>query len=186
MSGFRSKIGTVGNTIAVIAAGLSAVSCSRPTVPSDPGVALVAREPTPESVYPVMVRQRNLESQVVAEINHFRAQHGRAPFARHRGLDGLAEDHSRRMAGQGTMSHAGFSKRVERARGRYGMNRTAENVMWGSGYAESTLAQTIVKGWIESGGHRKNLLRANTRIGIGIARGSDGSVWATQLSARTD
>ncbi len=185
MSGFRKQIGTAGNKIAAIALGLLAVSCSRPAVPSKPDVALVAMEPTSAPEFPATVQQGDLESQMVAEINRFRVQHGRAPFARHRGLEALALDHSEKMAHRRKMSHEGFSMRSDRAERRYGLIWTAENVMWGTGYAEESLAQTIVEGWIESGGHRKNLLRENTRIGVGIARGADGSVWATQLSARS-
>ena len=82
------------------------------------------------------------------------------------------------------MSHHGFPERAQRAESRFGLVWTAENVIWGYGYEEGRLADTIVNSWIESGGHRKNLLRDNTYLGIGIVRGAGGSVWATQLSGR--
>lgn len=82
------------------------------------------------------------------------------------------------------MSHQGFAERAQPAESRFGIAWTAENVMWGYGYEEGHLADTIVNSWIESGGHRKNLLRDNTCLGIGIVRGAGGSVWATQLSGR--
>jgi uncharacterized protein YkwD len=183
ISGIFDKIGTVGKQLALGVTVSLAVCCSPPTVPAEPGVALVARDPSPAPEIPVHVQRGGLEGRVVAEINSFRARHGRAPFRQNSILQRLEAAHSEEMARRQKMSHAGFPKRAERA-GRSGLVWTAENVMWGYGYAEATLAETIVKSWINSGGHCKNLLRENTEIGVGLARGAHGSIWATQLSAR--
>jgi uncharacterized protein YkwD len=121
---------------------------------------------------------------VVAGINEFRAVRGRGALVRHGGLDALAQDHAEAMMDRRRLSHDGFARRAREAQSRYGLTRMAENVMWGIGYGEEGLAERIVQEWVESKGHRENLLMANESIGVGIARGRDGSVWAAQLSAR--
>ena len=191
MSGKVHKIGTVGiQLLGLAAAGLLAVSCSPPAVPSRPDVALVHLDRTPleeslpstETISPMA--ERGLEAEVVARINRYRERKGLPPFARHHGLDQLAEEHARDMRNIRHMSHDGFKRRANAARNVYAMSWLAENLMWGVRYKEDRLAEIIVEAWIDSRGHRENLLRDNQFIGVGIARGSDGSLWATQLSAR--
>ncbi len=47
---------------------------------------------------------------------------------------------------------------------------TAENIASFTGYPEATLAQEAVKGWMDSPGHRQNLLNPDyTHIGIGVS-----------------
>jgi len=82
------------------------------------------------------------------------------------------------------MSHAGFDDRARRAEEEHGLVWAAENVLRSYGHADSELAHRMVQAWIESSGHRRNLLRDNTHIGVGFFRGEGGAVWATQLSAR--
>ncbi|MFM1558631.1 MAG: CAP domain-containing protein [Roseibacillus sp.] len=65
---------------------------------------------------PLTVQAGGLEERVTARINQYRARHGRAPFARHGGLDRLAERHSEEMARSRKMSHHGFSERAQRQR----------------------------------------------------------------------
>lgn len=161
--------------VGLIAAGLLVVSCSIPPGPSGPGVALVHLE----------VREGgSLESQVVARINRFRAQKGLAPLTRHGGLDRIAEGHARDMMRKRKMSHDGFRGRAHVAEVSHGLSRLNENVMWGLGYEQADLAGIIVQGWIDSPGHRKNLLSDNEFIGVGISRDRGGTVWAAQVSAR--
>ncbi len=144
-----------------------------------PGVALVHNDAPPSGAV-----AGSLEGRVVAGINRFRTTEGLAPLAPHAGLELLALEHSREMARSRDLSHDGFRGRSTAGEGRYGLVWMTENVMWGVGYEEAGLPERIVQDWIDSPGHRKNLLRANEYIGIGVARDPDGSVWATQLSAR--
>lgn len=168
-------------SLGLVSLGLLVVSCSSPSHSSKPDVALLhiesIRKVTPSA-------ELSLEAQVVQGINRFRAQQGLPPFARHGALEEAAEEHAHSMARKRQMSHDRFFERADEIKKEHHLGWTAENVMWGYGYAQEKLAGIIVQGWIDSPGHRKNLLAPNQFIGVGIAKREDGSVWATQLSAR--
>ena len=118
ISGVLDKIGTVGIHLSGWAAtGLLAVSPVR-AQRSRPSRAwqLLSAEPRPALNVPLTVQAGGLEERVTARINQYRARHGRAPFARHGGLDRLAERHSEEMARSRKMSHHGFSERAQRQR----------------------------------------------------------------------
>ena len=180
----RNKLPLLNALGLPVIASLLASACSTSPVPDGPDVALVARESP--SIERLLERARfaSLEGQVLAEINRFREEHGRRPMVRHGGLDALAECHSLAMGECGTMSHRGFDRRASEAEERFGLTWAAENVLRATGYADTTLADLVVKTWSESRDHRKNLLRSNVYTGVGIFRGEGGVVWVTQLSAR--
>ena len=184
MSDNSSKLELLSSIGGAFGLALLSSCSSSSSVQDGPDVALVAARA--ESVELLLASRRpvSLEEQVVSEINLFRAKWGRRPLLRHPGLDELAERHSLEMGSVREMSHAGFDRRARQARDLHGLAWTAENVLHAYGYSESTLASLMVTSWIKSRGHRKNLLRANTHIGVGIFRGDGGTVWATQLSAR--
>jgi uncharacterized protein YkwD len=47
--------------------------------------------------------------------------------------------------------------------------------------SEESLAQEIMDGWMDSPGHRKNILEENfDKLGVGVSVGTDGAVYATQ------
>jgi len=98
--------------------------------------------------------------------NQVRAQHGLRPLSFNQRLYAAAQNHSNDMARHGFMSHQGsngssMSDRV-RAVG-YNYSSIAENVA--AGYRTP---EEVVRGWMNSPGHRKNILNPNlTEIGVG-------------------
>lgn len=57
----------------------------------------------------------------------------------------------------------------------------AENIFKESGYPLTSVPSTTVEGWMNSQGHRENILLPYWRNeGIGIAKASDGTVYITQ------
>lgn len=87
-----------------------------------------------------------------------------------------AQIHACDIGRHGRMTHQGAdgSNSAERAE-RAGFNTclTAENLAWGLPRAEQ-----IVAGWMNSPGHRRNiLLDRATHYGIGIAEGPQGPMW---------
>jgi hypothetical protein len=119
ISGFLDKIGTVGiHRSGWAATGLLAVSCSGPTVASKPDVAAALRPPNPGP--PSMCRSRcrlaDWRNGWPRGSTSIGPGIGRAPFARHGGLDRLAERHSEEMARSRKMSRHGFSERAQRQR----------------------------------------------------------------------
>ena len=74
----------------------------------------------------------------------------------------------------------GFDARCRR----FPPNRAAgENLAMNSGVYD--VAKCAVDGWINSPGHRKNLLGAFDVCGIGVARSGTGQFYLTQLLANT-
>lgn len=99
-----------------------------------------------------------------ASINAFRRANGLPAVKTDGALTALAQRHASAMARAGTIGHdigGSFSSRVS------GLRRTqaAENVAAGHASFAATLQQ-----WIDSGGHRRNLLmRGATRVGVASA-----------------
>jgi len=112
-------------------------------------------------------------------ISSFRLKHGEVRVVRDSILDRIAMDQARAMAAKDDLSHDAlgpFNRRVAPA----GAGRTAENIAYGYDNFEKTLGQ-----WIDSSGHRKNLLLHNaSRVGIASARNASGkrTYWAMVIA----
>jgi len=112
--------------------------------------------------------------------NEFRRQNGLYPLQWNSRLAVIGEIHCRNMAdGKVPVGHDGFHDRVKMFP--FPARSFAENVAMngGSMFPE----RTAVEGWINSPGHRKNLLSKNVLCGIGVARSFDGRYYFTQLFA---
>jgi len=112
-------------------------------------------------------------------ISRFRLKHGEVRVVRDATLDRIAMDQARAMAAKNNLSHdvlGPFNRRVAPA----GAGRAAENIAYGYDNFEKTLGQ-----WIDSSGHRKNLLLRNaSRVGIASARDPSGkrTYWAMVIA----
>ena len=114
-----------------------------------------------------------LESQVLAELNAIRREHGLVPLRLAPSLGAAADHHSRSMGSHGFFGHDSrdgsvFSKRVARFYGSkgYGSWSVGENLLWASPTIDAPEALRL---WMKSPGHRQNILTARWReIGISI------------------
>src|SRR4029079_13058311 len=112
-------------------------------------------------------------------ISGFRLKHGEVRVVRDATLDRIALDQARAMAAKGDLSHevlGPFTRRVAPS----GAGRAAENIAYGYESFEKTLGQ-----WIDSSGHRKNLLLQNaSRVGIASAKDASGkrTYWAMVIA----
>lgn len=112
-------------------------------------------------------------------ISSFRLKHGEVRVVRDATLDRIAMDQARAMAAKDDLSHDAlgpFNRRVAPA----GAGRAAENIAYGYDNFEKTLGQ-----WIDSSGHRKNLLLHNaSRVGIANAKNASGkrTYWAMVIA----
>ena len=112
-------------------------------------------------------------------ISSFRLKHGEVRVVRDAILDRIALEQARAMAAKNDLSHevlGPFDRRVAPARA----GRAAENIAYGYESFEKTLGQ-----WIDSSGHRKNLLLPNaSRVGIASARDASGkrTYWAMVIA----
>ncbi|MCW5703337.1 MAG: CAP domain-containing protein [Bradyrhizobium sp.] len=112
-------------------------------------------------------------------ISAYRLKHGEARVVRDATLDRIALEQARAMAAKEELSHdvlGPFTRRVAPARA----GRAAENIAYGYDSFEKTLGQ-----WIDSSGHRKNLLlHKASRVGIASARSAGGkrTYWAMVIA----
>jgi cysteine-rich secretory family protein len=112
-------------------------------------------------------------------ISSFRLKHGEVRVVRDATLDRIALEQARAMAAKDDLSHevlGPFTRRIAPARA----GRAAENIAYGYDSFEKTLGQ-----WIDSSGHRKNLLLHNaSRVGIASARDASGkrTYWAMVIA----
>lgn len=119
---------------------------------------------------------------VVRLTNAARAAAGLGPVTIDAALADIAAAHSADQAAMGRISHEGSDgsqvwDRLTRAGIAWGA--CGENVAYGHPSAAS-----VVEGWMNSSGHRQNMLGGYTRIGVGIARDANGLlVWTMVLAA---
>jgi hypothetical protein len=112
-------------------------------------------------------------------ISSFRLKYGEVRVVRDATLDRIALEQARAMGAKDHLSHevlGPFSRRIASA----GAGRAAENIAYGYESFEKTLGQ-----WIDSSGHRKNLLLHNaSRVGIASAKDASGkrTYWAMVIA----
>lgn len=127
-------------------------------------VATTAAAPPPASS-PVPPAP-SMAEQVLSLVNDFRSLNSLAPMRLNNQLNAAAQGHSQNMATQDFFAHRGndgstFDQRIRSAG--YRFSTAAENIA--AGYAT---AAAVVNGWINSPGHRANMLNPNMReVGVG-------------------
>ena len=139
----------------------------------------------PDLIYPGQILQipqlestvSSYESEVIRLVNEIRQQNGLRPLAANWELSRVARYKSQDMRDTGYFSHNSPTYGTPfQMLSAFGLSyRTAgENIA--KGYASP---QAVVNGWMNSSGHRANILNASyTQIGVGYVSG--GNYW-TQL-----
>ncbi|PTH85499.1 hypothetical protein C9J60_24905 [Streptomyces sp. A244] len=118
------------------------------------------------------------EAQVLVLVNEERAAAGCSPVTANDRLTRAADDYSDVMASSGVMSHTGpdgstMTTRVEAAG--YRWSTLGENIARGQADAAA-----VMKSWMNSPGHRANILNCSFKeLGVGVHLG-DGGPWWTQ------
>lgn len=129
-------------------------------------------------------------------LNAERDRQGLRPLRLHRRLSAAARRHASDMAAKNFFDHnsldgSSFVDRIRRAGYMRGARRwtVAENIAWGSG-ARAT-PRAIARAWMNSAGHRANLLSPSYReIGVGVSPDapvsgvSGGATYATNFGSR--
>lgn len=127
-----------------------------------------------------------VEEAVFVMTNEIRQQHGLPPLLKGETFRLMARDFSTDMLRRNYFSHTdpdgrSLTNRVPMPRG---VHLMGENIWTGNGYditQTKRLAQMIMVGWMNSSGHRANILKKGyTHLGVGVkARGQE--IRATQL-----
>ena len=108
-------------------------------------------------------------------LNAERAARGLAPLRGNSRLARAAQGHSDDMVGRRYFAHGNFGARIARTGwGRHRRSYTiGENLGYGTGGGATPRA--VVAAWMQSSGHRANILQRRFHaIGIGIASGTPG------------
>lgn len=112
-------------------------------------------------------------------LNHERTSRGLRELREHASLRGAAQNYAEFMDEENFFDHVSPSgstmlDRIKRRGGYLRKGRSwmvGENLAWGAGGAETP--ERIVKAWMKSPGHRRNILNGRFRdIGIGITDGA--------------
>lgn len=123
----------------------------------------------------------SMSRDILYHVNAYRSRKGLGALKSISIADEQAAIHSKNMALKKTaFSHNGFEQRIAVISKTAGtMLAAAENVAYGNLSAEE-----VVKGWINSPGHRKNIEGNYTLTGIGVYRDAKGVIFFTQLFMR--
>jgi uncharacterized protein YkwD len=116
---------------------------------------------------------------ILKEINRYRASRWLKPLTLDPKLSAIAEKHSADMIHQG-FGHQGFNRRYQQMMTIYkNANGGAENIAM-----SPQRVIDVAKGWIQSSGHRQNIVGSYQLTGIGIAYGKNRQVYYTQVFLR--
>ena len=121
---------------------------------------------------------RQARNATLCLLNRVRARHGLPPLRMNHKLSRAARKHSRDMVRRRYFAHDSLDGRspFQRMRATRYVPRGAswvlgENLGWGSGSLSEP--KSLVRAWMHSPGHRRNILDGRFRdIGIGIVRGA--------------
>ncbi|MBB5956929.1 uncharacterized protein YkwD [Saccharothrix tamanrassetensis] len=134
--------------------------------------------PRPEPVAPARTEVELAEAKVFNLTNAERAVNGCPALAVDERLDKAARGHSADMAAQNYFDHKSKDGRtfVDRVKAAGYPSPGAENIAAGQRTPEA-----VVKGWMESPGHRANMLNCKLKtLGVGMARGGAYGIYWTQ------
>lgn len=113
------------------------------------------------------------EDAIVQLVNEARWADGSAGVIRNPEMDAVALGWAQQLAASGTLSHnPSYADQVPG-----GWTAVAENVAQGYGSASA-----VMDGWMNSSGHRANILGRYTDIGVALIEGG-GTTWGVQVFA---
>ncbi|MEU6548985.1 sigma-70 family RNA polymerase sigma factor [Streptomyces sp. NPDC046915] len=139
--------------------------------------------PRPSSTPQAQVTSSDTVTQVVALVNKERAAAGCGPLTEDPQLENAAQRHSDDMAARNFFDHTNPDGADP------GQRITAAGYRW-STYGENIAkgqqtAQAVMDSWMNSPGHRANILNCSFKdIGVGVHKGSGGPWWTQDFGAK--
>ena len=127
---------------------------------------------------------------IVERTNAFRKEHGREPVKPDPQLTKASQYFADYMAKTGKYGHTADGKQpADRAQAHgYAFCIVLENIAYqynSAGFETADLAEKFFTGWLESPGHRKNMLDADVQhTGVAVARAGNGTWYAVQMFGR--
>lgn len=119
---------------------------------------------------------------VLIHINKYRISHHLAPLKMDSRITAVARKHSQNMASHATpFGHKGFLKRIAQLHAQIkNSGAGAENVAYN--YKDG---QDVVKNWLTSRGHKRNIDGTYDLTGVGVVHDAAGKIYFTQIFLRT-
>ncbi|MFH9113053.1 CAP domain-containing protein [Streptomyces globisporus] len=147
----------------------SAPSSKAPAPPKTSAAPPPSKKPSPSPT------DASARSEVLALVNQERAKVGCSPLSTSAPLTSLAQNFSEDMAARGFFDHTDPDGDTpwDRAAQAGVQGLAAENIARGQADA-----QAVMEGWMNSEGHRANILNCDYKtVGIGVHEGSGGPWW---------
>ena len=144
-----------------------------------------------ESLHQITASTKTKSNQELEEIAHrayvlvnqYRATLDLAPLEFNSVISEHARIHSENMAQQKVeLGHDNFENRVAAIKNEIPYRSAAENVAYNMGYSDP--AGRAVLGWIDSDGHRRNMVGNFNLTGIGVVRNKKDEYYFTQIFIR--
>lgn len=153
----------------------------KPTTTTPRPTTTTAAPTTTTTAPPTTAPANDMLAQVLAITNQERAKAGCGALTRNAQLDSAAQQHSDYQAQTQTMSHTG------RGGTDPGQRITAAGYQW-STYGENvaygfTTAQDVMTAWMNSPGHRANILNCNFKE-IGLGLGQPNYYWTQDFATK--
>lgn len=178
----------------IVAAAIAAALIVRPQLSSETGARKGPLPPQALGVHTCAGSQLGLDqvespaarAAVLCLVNAERTARSLPALTEEPRLDAAAIAYARTMRDRDFFAHEGLDGSTPHGRiiaaGYPADSAGGENLAWGT--REAATPSAIVRGWMESKGHRENILRPEFRlIGIGVVRGSPRHGWSEDNSA---
>jgi uncharacterized protein YkwD len=124
----------------------------------------------------------SLNAAVHKQVNEYRQAHNLPPLVVDPAISAIAQAHSEQMAKEGGITHDGFNQRVDSISKTIVYRNAAENVGYNMGYAKPDAI--VIQDWIDSPGHKRNMVGNFDLTGIGVAKNARGEYYFTQIFIR--
>lgn len=131
-------------------------------------------ENTTQAISKITVKP--IESDILYLINNYRADKGLSSLQELQIIKSQTTSHTNYMIEKNEVSHEYFFKRKNFLVKNANATSVAENVAYGY-----TSAQTVVKAWIKSEGHKKNIEGDFTHFNVTAAQNKDGKWFYTNI-----
>jgi uncharacterized protein YkwD len=171
---------------------LAALAAACTVALAAPATAVGARACESANATPSDAAARQVVRATLCTLNAQRERYGLRPLKLNKRLSRAARLHARDMVRRNYFSHDSlgggtFVDRIRRTGYLNGASRwtVGENLAWGT--RGSSAPRAITQMWMNSSGHRANILSASFReVGIGLAMGAPGAGDAPAATYATD
>lgn len=159
--------------LVVLFSTLFLVSCSKDSLENElHAIDHVAKEK-------ISYTYTEIETEILKEVNNYRETRGLKSLKPLSEISLEAEDHNFYMLEKGTVSHDNFGERYNALVNTVGAKAVSENVAYGYRSADA-----VVRAWISSDSHRKNIESTSTHFGVSVVEDEEGKNYFTNIFIR--